>query len=59
MKKIKVWLQYPFAFADSPYYKYLVVDPPKNVKYANGDLSEGVILNKTKFRFSLQILIAV
>jgi len=32
-KKIKIYLQYPWKFPDSPYYKYLLKNPPKNVSF--------------------------
>lgn len=34
-KKLKVYLQYPWKFPDSPYYKYLIDNPPKNVEFLN------------------------
>jgi glycosyltransferase involved in cell wall biosynthesis len=52
MKKIKVYLQYPWKFPDSPYYKYLIDNPPKNVEYLNTKKQKGVIINKKFFWFS-------
>tara|TARA_Y100000296_G_C5158832_1_gene250679 strand:- start:608 stop:1708 length:1101 start_codon:yes stop_codon:yes gene_type:complete len=53
MKKIKVYLQYPWKFfSDSPYYKYLIENPPKNIKYINTEKQKGVITNYGKFLFS-------
>jgi glycosyltransferase involved in cell wall biosynthesis len=52
MKKIKVYLQYPWKFPDSPYYKYLVENLPKNVEYINAEKQKGVIVNKKLFWFS-------
>ncbi len=52
MKKIKVYLQYPWKFPDSPYYKYLIENPPKNIEYVNAENQKGVITNKSKFLFS-------
>jgi glycosyltransferase involved in cell wall biosynthesis len=52
MNKIKVYLQYPWKFPDSPYYKYLVEYPPKNVQYLNVDKQKGVITNKKFLRIS-------
>ncbi|MCK9568367.1 glycosyltransferase family 4 protein [Candidatus Pacearchaeota archaeon] len=46
MNKIKVYLQYPWKFPDSPYYKYLIENPPENVQYLNADKQKGVIINK-------------
>jgi len=37
MKKIKVYLQKPWRFSDSPYYQYLRQNPPKNVGYVNAN----------------------
>jgi len=50
--KIKVHLQYPWKFPDSPYYKYLINSPPKNIKYQNIKIQKGVITNKRFFWFS-------
>jgi len=52
MKKIKVYLQYPWKFPDSPYYKYLVDDPPEKIEYLNIQKQKGVIINKRFFWFS-------
>jgi glycosyltransferase involved in cell wall biosynthesis len=46
MNKIKVYLQYPWKFPDSPYYKYLVDYPPENVQYLNVEKQKGVITDK-------------
>lgn len=51
-KQIKVYLQYPWKFPDSPYYKYLIENPPKNIKYLNIKKQKGVITNKRFFLFS-------
>ncbi len=51
-KDIKVYLQYPWFFPDSPYYKYLIDNPPKRVLYKNTPNQKGVITNKKKFLFS-------
>ncbi len=51
-KKIKVYLQYPWKFPDSPYYKYLIDSPPNNVKFLNINKQKGVITNKNFFLFS-------
>jgi len=50
-KKIKVYLQYPWSFPDSPYYKYLITNPPKNIEYLNTQTQKGVITSS--FRFGL------
>ena len=52
MGKIKVYLQYPWSFPDSPYYKYLINFPPKNIKYLNVTKQKGVIINKKFFWLS-------
>ena len=52
MKPIKVYLQYPWKFPDSPYYKYLINNPPKNAEYLNIHKQKGVITNKKFFWFS-------
>ena len=52
MKKIKVYLQYPWKFPDSPYYKYLIDSPPENTEYINTKKQKGVIINKRLFWFS-------
>jgi glycosyltransferase involved in cell wall biosynthesis len=33
MKKMKVYIQYPWKFSDSSFYKYLRKNPPKNIVY--------------------------
>ena len=35
MNKIKVFLQRPWKFSDSPYYLYLRTNSPENIEYAN------------------------
>lgn len=52
MKKIKVYLQYPWKFPDSPYYKYLIDNPPENIEFLNAEKQKGVIVNKKLFLFS-------
>tara|TARA_Y100000034_G_C6888615_1_gene408389 strand:+ start:638 stop:1738 length:1101 start_codon:yes stop_codon:yes gene_type:complete len=53
MKKIRVYLQYPWRFfPDSPYYKYLLENIPKNIEYLNTEKQKGVITNSGKFLFS-------
>ena len=52
MEKIKAFLQRPWKFSDSPYYKYLLSGSPKNIEYINvKDKRQGVIENARKFRF--------
>ncbi|MBI3623771.1 glycosyltransferase family 4 protein [Candidatus Pacearchaeota archaeon] len=52
MKKIKVYLQHPWRFPDSPYYKYLIGYPPRNVEYFNTENQKGAITKKSKFILS-------
>lgn len=52
MENIKVYMQYPWKFPDSPYYKYLVENPPEGIEYINIEKQEGVITKSTKFHFS-------
>lgn len=52
MKKIKVYLQYPWMFPDSSYYKYLIDNPPENIEFLNAEKQKGVIINKRFFWFS-------
>lgn len=47
---MKVYLQYPWKFPDSPYYRYLIENPPKNVEYLNIKNQKGVITDKTKLQ---------
>ena len=51
-KKIKVHLQYPWKFPDSPYYKYLIDSPPEDIEFQNTKKQKGVITNKRFFWFS-------
>jgi len=56
MKEIKVYLQSPWKVADSPYYKYLLKDSLKNIKYLNAtEKKKGVITNKRKFLFAHEL----
>ena len=48
-EKIKIYLQSPWKFPDSPYYKYLVSSPPRNVEFQNIKKQKGVITNKKVF----------
>ena len=48
MKQIKTYIQYPLNISECSYYKYLILDPPKNVKFVNPSISKGIINNKTK-----------
>lgn len=52
MKKIKVYLQYPWKFPDSPYYKYLIDSPPEGIEFQNTKKQKGVITSKRFFWFS-------
>ncbi len=55
MRNIKVYLQYPWKFPDSPYYKYLIENPPEGIEYTNIENQTGVITNKSRFIFSKRI----
>src|SRR3989344_179941 len=50
MRKIKIYLQRPWKFSDSPYYQYLRETPPKNVEYVNAD---DFILIQSKIKFKI------
>jgi glycosyltransferase involved in cell wall biosynthesis len=50
--KIKVYLQYPWKFPDSPYYKYLIDFPPNDIEYLNAGRQKGVITSKKRFWLS-------
>ena len=47
MKKIKVFLQSPWKFTDSPYYLYLRQNPPEGIEYMNAQ-NFNLIQNKKK-----------
>jgi len=49
MKEIKVFLQYPWRFPDSPYYKYLIDYSPEKIQYLNVKKQKGAITNSKKF----------
>ncbi|MCK4996960.1 glycosyltransferase family 4 protein [Candidatus Pacearchaeota archaeon] len=51
-KNIKIYLQYPWKFPDSPYYKYLIDSPPEGIEFLNTQKQKGVITNKKFFLFS-------
>jgi len=51
MKKIKVYLQYPWKVSDSQYYKSIIDNPPKTVSYLNIRKTEGMIVNKRSLLF--------
>lgn len=46
MKKIKVFLQYPWKVSDSQYYKNMINYPPAGVEYLANIDSFGMIINK-------------
>ncbi|MFH1503088.1 MAG: glycosyltransferase family 4 protein [Candidatus Diapherotrites archaeon] len=52
MKKIKVYLQYPWKFPDSPYYKYLIDNPPNNIEFLNVENQKGAMTSLKKFFLS-------
>lgn len=49
---MRIYLQYPWKFPDSPYYKYLIKDPPKNVQFLNIEEQKGAMTNVKKFWLS-------
>lgn len=51
-EKMNVYLQYPWKFPDSPYYKYLLEESPKGINYLSNLNQKGVITNKKFFWFS-------
>ncbi|MCH7850061.1 MAG: glycosyltransferase family 4 protein [Nanoarchaeota archaeon] len=51
MKNIKVYLQRPWKFADSPYYQYLLGNPPKGITYIGQNQKKGTYSNRWKFIF--------
>lgn len=48
MKKIKVYVQYPWRVSDSQYYKSLIENPPEGVYYLPKKQKAGMIINKKK-----------
>jgi glycosyltransferase involved in cell wall biosynthesis len=51
-KRIKVYLQYPWAFPDSNYYKTLISNPPENISYLNiKHIGKGATTSIKKFLF--------
>lgn len=59
MKPVKVYLQYPWKFPDSPYYKYLVENPPREIDYVNSKNYGQVITNKRKFWFLTRLKVNI
>jgi len=51
MKKINVYLQFPWKISDSQYYKSLLDNAPKNVEYISEKTKVGMITNKNKLTF--------
>ena len=58
-KKIKVYLQYPWKFPDSPYYKYMIEDCPDGIYYLNTQRQGGAITNRNKFLLSNNLKICI
>jgi glycosyltransferase involved in cell wall biosynthesis len=52
MNKTKIYLQYPWKFPDSPYYKYLLDSLPDGVSYVNTGKQRGAMTNKKFFYLS-------
>jgi len=51
MREIKVLLQFPWKFSDTPYYRDLLGYPPKGINYINPLTRQGIITSKKKFMF--------
>jgi glycosyltransferase involved in cell wall biosynthesis len=49
---MKIYLQYPWKFPDSSYYKSLISFPPKEIYYQNIEKQKNIITNKQFFFFS-------
>jgi len=52
--KLKIYIQYPWKFPDSPYYKSLIKYAPQNVRYINAN-NNLLITQKNKFFLSNKI----
>ena len=48
MKKIKVYIQYPWNVSDSQYYKSMIKNPPKEIEYLPKNQRAGMIINKKR-----------
>ncbi len=48
MKKIKVYIQYPWNVSDSQYYKSMIENPPKEIEYLPKNQKAGMIINKKR-----------
>jgi glycosyltransferase involved in cell wall biosynthesis len=48
MKKIKVYIQYPWKVSDSQYYKSLVDFPPEKIEFLKSEVKRGIIVDKKK-----------
>jgi len=48
MKKIKVYIQYPWNVSDSQYYKSMIENPPKEIEYLPKNQRAGMIINKKR-----------
>ncbi len=52
MKEIKVYMQFPWKFGDSNYYKYLLEYPPEKIEYISNIKHLGNITSKKKFKIN-------
>lgn len=50
MGKFRVYLQYPWKFPDSPYYKYLIEAPPEGIEFLNVQREKGAVTNKKSLK---------
>jgi len=48
LNNMKVYIQRPWKFGDSPYYQYLLGYPPKEIEYLGQNSKSGVVTNKRK-----------
>lgn len=51
-KKIKVYMQFPWRFCDSNYYKYLLDYPPKGIQYLSKIKNPGNTINVRKLKIN-------
>ena len=47
---MKIYLQYPWRFPDSPYYKYLIGSPPKGIEFLNTEREKGAATSNKSLR---------
>lgn len=52
MKKLKVYIKYPWVVSDSQYYKNIINYPPRDIEFVNSENRVGIITNKKTFFIS-------